>query len=110
MMQLFVIFSEPAGSADDRAKVRPEHLAYVVDLERRGVLFAAGPFTDDAGKAQGPGMLIVRASSSVEAAAIASADPFHKGGFRTFRIQPWRLSEGSLSFKIDLSTSRCVLA
>src|ERR687887_247253 len=93
--QLYIIFSEPTGTAEARAAIRPAHLAYVADLERRGVLFAAGPFTDETGRAQGPGMLIGPAPPGAGPPPTPAADPFHKNGFPTSRIQPWRLREGS---------------
>lgn len=49
------------------AEIRNEHFAYLLELERRGVLFAAGPFVDENGERHGAGMLILRAKSRAEA-------------------------------------------
>src|SRR5215212_1576083 len=51
----------PAGKT--AADVRTDHFAYLLELERSGVLFAAGPFVDEDGVRHGAGMLLVRAAS-----------------------------------------------
>lgn len=100
---LYIIFSEPTEKAGDRRAIHPEHLARQYELERTGVLFAAGPFVGEDDKPQGPGMIIVRAASEAEARAIAEADPYHQQGYRRFRIQKWMLNEGSLGLRLNLS-------
>jgi uncharacterized protein len=100
---LYIIFSEPTSTAEARRAVHQEHLAHQYDLERRGILFAAGPFLDDGGKPFGPGMIIVRAGSEAEARAIADSDPYHKGGFRTYRLQRWALNEGTFGLRVNFS-------
>jgi uncharacterized protein YciI len=103
--QLYIIFSEPASDwgAEKRHTVHGEHLAHQYDIEARGIMFAAGPFIDEAGKPQGPGMIIVRAANEAEARAIADADPYHKLGYRKYRLQKWSLNEGSFGLKIRFS-------
>ncbi len=93
--KLYVVFFDPTETAGDRHALRGEHFAYVAELERRGVLFAAGPFVDEAGEAQGGGMFILRAQSLAEAGEIARAEPYSANGHRRFRVQAWRLSEGT---------------
>jgi uncharacterized protein YciI len=93
--RLYIIFFDPTETAGDRHALRGAHFSYVAELERRGVLFAAGPFIDEGGQAQGGGMFIVRAASPEEAGEIARAEPYCANGYRRFRIQAWRLSEGS---------------
>ncbi len=100
---LYIIFSEPTSTADERRAVHHEHLAHQYDLEQRGVMFAAGPFVDEAGAPSGPGMIIIRASSEAEARAIADTDPYHKGGFRKYRLQRWMLNEGSFGVRLNFS-------
>ncbi len=100
---LYIIFSEPTSTAKQRRAVHTEHLAHQYDLERRGILFAAGPFLDDTDKPYGPGMIIIRAESETEARAIADSDPYHRGDFRTYRLQRWSLNEGTLGLRINFS-------
>lgn len=97
-LKMFVIFSHGKGF-----DVRPnlaEHLQYMIDLERKGKLFASGPLGDGT---RGDGMTIVRAKDEEEAREIAMRDPFVVHGIRTFTIQPWTMMEGSLSFTVNFS-------
>ena len=102
--RLYVIFSEPTGKGGDRRKVFPKHIAYQLELEKKGILFAAGPFVDGRGKPQGPGMIVIRAKSAAEAKRIASRDPFHKAGLRDFRIQAWEVNEGGFNLRVNFSS------
>jgi hypothetical protein len=101
--RLYVIFSEPTDKGGDRRKVFPRHIAYQLEIEKKGILFAAGPFVDARGKPQGPGMIVVRAKNMAEAKRIADADPFHRLGYRTYRIQPWQVNEGGFSLRVKFS-------
>ena len=47
--RLYVIFSEPTEKTGDRRKVFPKHIAYQLEIERKGILFAAGPFVNSKG-------------------------------------------------------------
>ena len=85
------------------------HLHYVIDLEKRGVLFASGPFSDAAGQLTGSGLTIIRASSFEEAEAIANDDPFAKSGLRKPEIQRWTVNEGRIHVSVDLSDRGGVL-
>ncbi len=108
--RLFLVFLLPTEKAGDRAQVRLEHFKFVKRLEAAGRLFAAGPYVDErSGKPTGEGLFIVRGESSDDVARLVSEDPFYKGGFRTFRIQPWQLNEGSLTVRVSLSERRAEL-
>ena len=100
---LYIIFSEPTEKTGDRRKIFPKHIEYQLKIEKAGILFAAGPFVDAKGKAQGPGMIVVRAKNMAEAKKIAEADPFHKQGYRKFRIQAWQINEGGFNLKVKFS-------
>ena len=102
--RLYIIFSEPTENTGDRRKVFPKHIAYQLEIERKGILFAAGPFVNAKGKPQGPGMIVIRAKSMAEAKRVAEADPFHKLGFRKFRIQAWEVNEGGFNINVKFST------
>ena len=102
--KLYVVISEPAaGAAGDRAAVRAQHLEYQYKLERDGVMFAAGPFLVANDQPNGTGLIIYRAASLEAATEIADNDPFHRLGLRTFRIMPWRVSEGTLGIRVNYS-------
>lgn len=100
---LYIIFSEPTEKTGDRRKIFPKHIEYQLKIEKAGILFAAGPFVDAKGKAQGPGMIVVRAKNMAEAKKIAEADPFHKQGYRKYRIQAWQINEGGFNLSVKFS-------
>ena len=105
--QLYVVLTKPAQGLDPIMKVLKEHLEFQMDLERRGIMFGAGPFwTDDEQSWEGDGMVIIRASSLAEAKQIAASDPMHKSGARTFTVRPWLLNEGTLTIKVSYSDGR----
>jgi len=90
----------PSPAGKTAADVRTEHFAYLLNLERSGVLFAAGPFVDETGTRHGAGMIIIRASTRAEAETIAYAEPYTKAGMRKMVLTPWQRNEGTLSLRI----------
>ncbi len=101
--KLYIIFSEPTEKTGDRRKIFPKHIEYQLKIERQGILFAAGPFVDAKGKPQGPGMIVIRAKNMAEAKRVAEADPFHKQGYRKYRIQAWQVNEGGFNLHVKFS-------
>jgi len=85
------------------AKLLPDHLAHQVDLERRGIMFAAGPLYSRDSNVPEAGMFVLRAGSFEEAEAIANSDPLHRAGLRTFTLQKWRVNEGSVTITFNFS-------
>lgn len=84
-------------------KIRMDHHRYLVDLERRGILFAAGPFVNEKGDRVGVGMIIVRARSTAAATKIAGREPYTKAGQRIMTVTPWQRNEGSLRLSLNLA-------
>jgi uncharacterized protein YciI len=79
--QLYVVFTKPTQGMAPAIAALKEHLEFQIDLEKRGIIFGAGPFWNDADDAwEGEGMVIVRTGSLNETKAIAVADPMHKSG------------------------------
>jgi hypothetical protein len=109
--QLYVVFTRPAaGMGPVMANLEP-HLAFQVDLERRGIMLGAGPFwTDDEQRWEGEGMVIIRAESLAAARKIAESDPMHASGARTFTIRPWLLNEGTITVRINFSDGSRTIA
>lgn len=93
----------PANFPKSQHELRLEHHAYLVDLERRGVLFAAGPLRDAEGWVRGSGLLIVRAADRKAAAAIGAEEPYTKAGFRSMEIIPWQRNEGVARIEMRLA-------
>ncbi len=109
--ELFVVFTEPTGDLAAVQEARAEHLKYQVEIEQKGIMFAAGPFANDSGDAwSGEGMIIIRASSIEEATEIAQADPMHSSGARRFRIRPWLVNEGGFNLRVTFSDGKQRLA
>ena len=103
--QLFAIFTTPVDGLGPVFAIIEEHLNFQVQLEKDGILYAAGPlWTDDGEEWEGEGMVIVRAASIDEAKAVAERDPMHKAGARTYRVRPWLINEGSVTVRLDNST------
>lgn len=97
-LKLFVIFSQGKG-----LNLKPylaDHLQYMIELERKGKLFASGPFGNPA---RGDGMTVVRAKDIEEAHELAKLDPFYINGIRTYTIEPWTVMEGSMTFTVNFS-------
>ena len=81
--EFYVIFTKPAAPMEEMRKLMPAHLERQLELEEKGILFAAGPLFDavaDPAKRPGTGMIVIRASSQEEAEEIAAEDPLHKAG------------------------------
>ena len=80
------------------------HLEFQEQLEREGIMFAAGPnWTDDEQNWEGEGMVVIRAASLVEAQAIAAKDPTHQSGARKFTVRPWLVNEGTILVRLNYS-------
>jgi len=105
--QLYAIFTTPTDGLGPVFANLEAHLAYQVQIEREGIMFAAGPlWTEDGESWEGEGLVVVRASSREEAVAIAERDPMHRSGARTFKVRPWMINEGSLTLRLDYSTQK----
>ena len=101
--ELYVIFTRPVAPREELMKLLPQHLARQVELEKQGVLFAAGPMESRDDDKVRTGLIIVRASSFEEADEIAKADPFHAAGLREYEIWNWSMNEGSFTVTINYS-------
>ena len=104
-LRLFVIFS--FGKGLDLKPYLADHLAFMIELERQGKLFASGPFGDGT---RGDGMTIIRAANAEEARAVALRDPFVVNGIRTFKIEAWTVMEGALNVTVNFSDRSAIIA
>ena len=101
--KLYVLLSKPLVAAEQLRPHLAAHLDYMIDLEKRGVIFASGPLADPERVPQGEGLTILRAASAAEARAVAEADPFFKNGLRSFELKEWTVMEGMLGLRVNLS-------
>ena len=105
--QLYVVFTTPANGMGPVMANIEAHLKFQIELEKKGIMFGAGPFwTDDEKQWLGEGMVIIRAASLDEAKKIAASDPMHASGARTFRVRPWLLNEGTVTIKVSYSDGK----
>jgi uncharacterized protein YciI len=98
----YVVITTPTAPREKLEPLIPAHLANQVRLEKEGIMFAAGPLTNEDGTRYG-GMFILRANSFEEARTIADADPLHKAGLRTYTLMRWTMNEGSYSVRVNYS-------
>ena len=100
--EMYLVVTRPVRSPEI-AKRLADHLAHQVELEKRGIMFAAGPLYPRGSETPEAGMFVLRASTFEEAEAIANEDPLHKAGLRTFTLQKWRVNEGRITVTVDFS-------
>jgi uncharacterized protein YciI len=101
--KLYVILSKGGATPDQIGALLPDHLEYMIALERQGVLFASGPLTAAPGQPAGDGLTVLRVANEDEAQKIASADPFVINKLRSFEVREWTVMEGSLGLRVNLS-------
>lgn len=103
-MQAYIVRSVATNGLMPVLANTQAHLEHQVELERQGIMFAAGPvFAADDAAWDGEGLFIIRAGSQAEAEAIAASDPMHQSGARTFSVRPWLINEGSLTVRLSFS-------
>src|SRR3954471_8290948 len=100
--EMYLVVTRPVRSPEI-AKRLQDHLNHQVELEKRGIMFAAGPLYPRGSDIPEAGMVVLRANSFEEADAIAKEDPLHKAGLRTYTLQKWRLNEGRITVTVDFS-------
>ena len=108
--KLYVVLSKGGAAPEHLGAVLPEHLEYMIGLEKQGVLFASGPLTTAPGRPVGDGLTILRAANEDEARAIASADPFVVNKVRTFEVREWTVMEGSFGVRLNFSDQSLEIA
>ncbi|MER9139977.1 YciI-like protein [Mesorhizobium sp. M0830] len=88
-MLFAVICKDKPGSLQVRLDTRPEHIAFLEELNGDKKLAFAGPFLDPEGKPNGS-LVVVEAPDMAGAQALSAADPYAKAGlFESVEIRPW---------------------
>lgn len=88
-MLFALLCTDKPGALQLRLDTRPDHLAYLNDLNAKGILKIAGPLLDEDGKPTGS-LIILKAETVEEARALAEADPYAKAGlFSTVEIKAY---------------------
>jgi uncharacterized protein YciI len=100
---LFVALRNPADLSKSAALLEA-HLQWAVAAERRGELFASGPFiAEGAPPGSLGGMTIVRAASHTEARKILDQDPFVREGVVSIDLRKWSVMEGGITLSMRFS-------
>ncbi|GID11080.1 YciI family protein [Actinocatenispora rupis] len=74
----------------ERLAARPAHRALLADLHARGLLAAAGPYSDDSGA------LLLFTADGPEVAEIIAADPYYRTpGVTVTAVREWNPVVGS---------------
>jgi uncharacterized protein YciI len=100
--EMYLVITKPVRSPEIDKRLS-DHLAHQVELERRGIMFAAGPLYPRGATVPEAGMFVLRASSFEAAEEICKTDPLHRLGLRTYEIQKWRMNEGSITLTVNFS-------
>jgi len=83
-----LLCTDKPSSTELRAKLRPDHLAYLASLGEK--LKFAGPFLDDAASPIGS-LVMIEAEDRTAAENTASLDPYKLAGlFASVEIKAWR--------------------
>jgi len=101
--KLYVILSKGGATADQIGALLPQHLEYMIGLEKSGVLFASGPLTAVPGAPAGDGLIRSERYRRRLPREIAEADPFVINKLRTFEVREWTVMEGSIGVTVNLS-------
>ena len=107
--KFFVVLWKAHDKPDLIKQRLPDHLKFLIALEKQGRVFGSGPLSGEGAK-PGDGLTILRADSAQEARALAAQDPFVLAGARTFEIREWTLMEGSVNLRFDFSDQTCHFA
>ena len=84
-----VLCKDKPDSLQLRMDTRPEHVAFLNDLNAKGELAFAGPFLDADGKPNGS-LVVVDVADRAAAEALAVADPYAGAGlFASVEVRPW---------------------
>ena len=66
--KFYAVLSQPSPTPEKLKPLLPEHLEYMISLEKRGLLFASGPLSDGKGPPTGAGLTILRVTASTKRA------------------------------------------
>jgi len=88
-MPFAIVAKDKPGSAELRARMRPDHLSYLEDNLSK--LIGAGALLDDDGVTAGGSLYLVDIDERAEAEAFIAADPYSKAGlFGEVEVTRWR--------------------
>ncbi|MEV4516330.1 YciI family protein [Dactylosporangium sp. NPDC049525] len=103
--RLYAAINRKVAADDAITPYVADHLHYMNDLEKRGLLWASGPFIEP-GVLVGDGLTILNTESADEALELLRNEPLARRGLRTFDGPfLWELREGRIPINLNASTS-----
>jgi uncharacterized protein len=102
--RLYAVIAKGSGRPELIQSLLPEHLQYMIGLERAGILFASGPLGAGEGATIGDGLTILNVDSLEHARTLAAIDPFVRAGARIFSVREWTLMEGRINVSLSFSS------
>jgi len=83
----FFVLEYRYADMDARARVRPDHLAYLQSLLEEGTVVLAGPVGDGSGA-----MMVLQVASEQEARRVITNDPYTAAGVGVDHVlRPWNV-------------------
>ena len=73
------------------------HATHLSQLDRSGRLVLAGPVPERLG-----GLIVLRVASLADAMAVAEEDPLVRGGYQTYELGTWLMSNRHNGYRPDL--------
>lgn len=89
---MYLMISTYLAPADEVDQARPAHLAFVDELERAGVLVAAGRQVPPVG-----GILLLDVDTEARAHELLTDDPYVRQGLAEYTATGWQPTRGSLA-------------
>ena len=77
------------------------HAAHLSELDRSGRLVLAGPVPEHSG-----GLIALRVASLADAKAVADEDPLVRGGYQSYELGTWLMSNRHNGYRPDLQQDR----
>lgn len=88
-MLFALICKDKSGHLQVRLDTRPEHVAFLNELNEKGTLKFAGPFLGGDGKPDGS-LVVIEAADAAAAKALAQQDPYARAGlFESVEVRAW---------------------
>ena len=97
----FLIFFKMVPGRTLSSEVLELHAAHLSELDRSGRLVLAGPVPERLG-----GLIALRVASLADAKAIADEDPLVRGGYQTYELGTWLISNHQNGYRPDMQPER----
>jgi uncharacterized protein YciI len=88
---VYLMISKYLAPLDEVDKVRDQHLAFVDDLEQRGLLVSAGRQDPPVG-----GVILLNVTDEAQAQELIAADPYLAAGVAEYTATGWVPTRGAL--------------